>query len=441
MSSPLSQSLQAAGNRAPAVIERNDARTPWYRILLRPTVLLMVLYAVAICFERIVDVEIYKPYRVIGGALIFAALVSGRLLVDGIARAALLYLALGIFLGIVHVLFQSMPYQGLLGDALLWAFNIAMYIAICSLLRSRREVAIVLLVHAVAMVFASYDIMLHSAELLAAEGASIRVSGDFKNPAHACLSMLVATLVIIVLLRGMVAHRRSLIRKVLVISFGAALVLFELYVSSLTGSRAGAFVFAFGSVVYLAVVGRRRLALAGGVIALVLALLLTQLDAWPKAPQGNILVERVESKGLDVDRLYLWRSGLDAYLDSYGLGLGLAQYRSVHKQYFAPYSGIGDERMLKYDLSLHSDFVSALVEFGIFGFLIFLVICRRIWKTAKGIANVEIRAMALAVVLAAAVSGVSHAIFPYFGLWFYLAALSLWARFENAVPASRAMGR
>ena len=35
-------------------------------------------------------------------------------------------------------------------------------------------------------------------------------------------------------------------------------------------------------------------------------------------------------------------------------------------------------------------------------------------------------------VLSAAFMAFSHAVLPYFGLWFYLALTSLWRRFENA---------
>ena len=428
------------GSRAPQLvnagrataIERDDSRSPWYRLLLRPTVLLVALYSIAICFERIIEVDIFKPYRLIGATLIFMAVVGGRLIVDRMARLALLYVVLGFALGVSHVLLVSASLSELLGDSLLWLFNVASYIAICSLLRSRRELTLVLVVHAAAMLFASYDILNHSAEMFLIEGESVRVSGDFKNPANACLSMMVAALVTMSVLRGVLAKRRGFLATLLAMSFGLAVGLFELYVSSLTGSRAGAFMLLIGLLAYLLVLGRRRIALVLAAVGIGAAVLVTQMDAWPKLQEENILLVRAQHKGLDVDRVYLWRSGLDAYIDSYGLGIGIAQYRTVHKFYFEKYALSSDERWADSKLSLHNDYMSALVEFGTFGFIILMVICRHLWRTARGIIDNDVRAMAIALLLAAAFMAFSHAVLPYFGLWFYLALTSLWRRFENA---------
>jgi O-antigen ligase len=440
-SPPHGQAALPARPLAPA--KREPA---WLAVLMRPAVLLAVLYAIAICFERLIEVDIFKPYRIIGAALLVAALAQGRLVVDGVARAVLLFILIGVVLGLSNILLNDMPAAGLLGDSLLWLFNLASYVAIASLMRHRREVMLVLVVHSIAMVFASYDILTHSQQVLVEEGASTRVSGDFKNPAHACLSMMMATLVIIGLVRKGLLRGHGLAWRALVVGAILALIGFQIYVSSLTGSRAGAAVFIIGIFAYLMVAGWRRLALWLAGVAIAGALLLTQFDAWPGESSSNILIERMEHKGTDTTRLYLWRSGMDAYIDSYGLGLGLAQYRSVHRQYFERYALRGDERMSDHDLSLHSDFISALVEFGIIGLLVFITLCRRIWRFAHGIVNPEIRALAIALVWAAAVMALSHAVLPYFGLWFYLALLSSWWRIEAAergagVAPSRAMAR
>jgi len=411
--------------------------TPWQRLLMRPAFLLVMAYAIAICFERVIDIEVFKPYRLVGATMILLAIARGRIRVDAIARISYAYVALGMLLATLHVLYSGGSMSAMLGDALLWLFNISTYVAICTLLRERREVVLALLVHSLAMLVASYDIYSHSNELLMLGGESIRVSGDFKNPANACLSMLVATMVLISLARAALARSRGLVPKVLLLAAGLSIGLFELYVSSLTGSRAGAFVFVLGIIVYLAVIGRRQFAVMVAGLALGAAALVTQMDAWPKLPEDNILLVRAEHKGLETDRLYLWRSGLDAYVDSYGLGLGIAQYRSVHQEYFEKYALYSDERWADFSLSLHNDYVSALVEFGALGLLLFIALYRTIWRTARRMAETNARAIAMALLLAAAVMGISHAVLPYFGLWFYLALITLWVKFEPVRTAPK----
>jgi O-antigen ligase len=405
---------------------------------LRPTVLLVALYAIAICFERIVDIEVYKPYRLIGALLVVVALLQRRPRVDSLARLGLLYVAVAVAAGLVHINVRDVPSEELVRTVLLWSFNLATYVAIVSLLRSAREVVIVLVVHAAAMVFASYDILTHAAEVAAA-GALTRQSGDFKNPAHACLSMLVAVVVLVSLLRHRLAdRRRGLLARPVILVLGAAIAVFEFYVSTLTGSRAGAALFAGAAVVYVAVLARRRAAVVMAAAAGCIALVVSQPGLWPEPLQANILVVRVASKGFNLDRIYIWRAGLDAFFDTYGLGVGLGQYRTVHQEYFAPYALSSDQRWQDSGLTLHSDFVAALVEGGLVGLVVFVVLCRRMWGMSSGVRSVEARAVALAVIVAAAINALSHSVLPYFGLWFYLALLSSWVRLEPspmAVPA------
>lgn len=396
--------------------------------LRRPGLFLAILYSIAICFERAVEVEVFKPYRLLGAAMILLMVLRGKTRVDRFGRLSMMFVSLGFLVALGNLILNSGNYSVLILTALLWAFNILSYIALFSLLRDRREIAIVAVVHSVAMLFAAYGIAGSGITDLDLSG---RQFGDFKNPANACISMLFATLILMSLFRGWARGRRGF---AIAIAVPAMVVVpaFMFYASTLTGSRAGAGLLLFGLLCYLALTAKRRfaaMAMVTAVLVMVATLfapaLPTQQGAW--LSERNILAARIEKKGLDTDRLYLWRAGLDAFVDTYGAGLGMAGYQRVHKEYFAPYARKSDIRWLNSNLTLHDDYVSALVEFGLLGALLLFLMCRQLARSVRRIPERPIRAIAIATLAGVAINGISHTGLAYFGVWFYFALISGWA--------------
>ena len=58
---------------------------------------------------------------------------------------------------------------------------------------------------------------------------------------------------------------------------------------------------------------------------------------------------------------------MDATLDSYGLGLGIGQYRAKHREYFEQYANVGDVELASRDMALHNEYLAMLAEFGMVG--------------------------------------------------------------------------
>ena len=409
-------------------------RRGWLRLLLRTQVLLGVLYAVAICFERVVNIEILKPYRLIGAALVLLMMVRGRLRLDRLERLAIAFVLSGFLLALLQTMLASESLTRLFMILGMWSFNLATFIALSSLLKDRREVVLIAIVHAVAMLIAAYGISSSAMNVADEMGITSRISGDFRNPANACVSMLFSCMVLLTVLRRRASMRGPLTRLFKVIAM-FAIPLYYLYTSTLTGSRAGAGLLVVGLAVYCVSTSLRRMAIVLAFIAIVGGV------AYAIAPQDmnlaerNILALRVQKKGLDTDRLYLWRSGFDAYLDTYGVGLGMSRYQNVHRRYFAPYALKSDPRWEDTDLTLHNDYVSALVEFGAVGMVIFVFFCRCLLKMARGINDRDVRAIAIALLVGLAINGLSHTGLSYFAAWFYFALLSAWVRLERDPPA------
>jgi O-antigen ligase len=416
--------------RVPPVVRRHG----WLRLLLRLHVLLGLLYAVAICFERVVNIEILKPYRLIGAAIVLLMMVRGRLRLDRLERLAIAFIVSGFLLALLQTMLASESFIRLFMILCMWSFNLATFIALSSLLKDRREIILIAVVHALAMLVAAYGISSSAMNVADEMGISSRISGDFRNPANACVSMLFSCMVLLTVLRRRVGMRGPLTRLFKVAAM-FVIPLYYLYTSSLTGSRAGAGLLLVGLAVYCVSTSLRRMAVALSFLAILAGIAYSIAPQDMNLAERNILALRVQKKGLDTDRLYLWRAGLDAYVDTYGLGLGMSRYQNVHRKYFAPYALKSDPRWEDTDLTLHNDYVSALVEFGAVGFVIFVFFCRCLVRMARGIADRDVRAIAISLLVGLAINGLSHTGLSYFAAWFYFALLSAWVRLERSPSA------
>ena len=405
--------------------------------LRRPLFFLAILYGIAIAYERIVEVEIFKPYRIIGVLLVFGVILTRRFRMDRLTRLIGAFLGIGLVLALANLFDSEGSVDGVVQNyALLWSFNVATYVAVTCVVQSRRDVIVLAVVHAVALMTAAYGL----AEDARLAEVTTRQMGDFKNPANGAISMLFTCLVILAGLKAFAGG--SLFKRSLVVVASAAVSLFLLYTATLTGSRSGTALIAVGLTFFMLARTRQRLLLqlflaAGVALALLTMNSLNLSSRLSTAAEGNILATRIESKGLDTDRLYLWRAGLDALADTYGLGLGVAGYQEVHKEYFAAYAHLSDPRWMNSDLSLHNDYVTALVEHGIAGFALFILLGVHLIRTALAIENREVRAIALALLLGMAVNGLSHTGLPYFAAWFYFALLIAWRRLEAKAAMKR----
>lgn len=396
----------------------------------RPLFMIAVLYSIAISYERIIEIEVLKPYRVLGMILILGVLLTMRMRTDRISRLAIGFLAVGLIAGLPAFFSYGGRDDVFFSTLLIWTFNIATYLAVAGVVRSRTDIIVLGVIHSIAMLTAAYDIALESAAI---EMGIKRAVGDFKNPANATVSMLFAGMVLVSLLRTPWAKQR--LTPLLCAILKIAIPLFLLFTASLTGTRSGAAVMVAGFLLYVFLTARQRtmfVALLSGMILVAVVAVGSRFeDGLANLSQTNILAARVDKKGVDTDRLYLWKSGLDSFADTFGLGRGMARYPEVHQEYFAPYAYLSDSRWMDSDLTLHNDYVSALVEHGVIGFVVFLLFCRELFRTARSTADPLMRAIGLSLLLGMAINGMTHTGLPYFCAWFYFALLASWRTLEK----------
>ncbi len=407
---------------------QNEAAPMRRTALWTPALLVCCLYAIAVNFEQVVDIAVFKPYRIIGVFLV--ALVIVRRLgvtVDQIARATYAYIALGLTVAGISQFTMGGSMASAVNEASLWLFCVTTYVAVISAISSRRQLNWLLAIFIVALVGSVFDMALHARELFFQGIQGRRVTGAFRNPANACVNILLLVVILLALIRHWSDRTRSGILRTL--SIPAALVVLGglTFVATLTGSRSGMMVYVLGVVAYLLLTRQWRLLLVAGIlVAGVVALKQDAFDA-----KSNILAYRLETKGLNDSRVYLWMAGVNALTDTYGFGLGAGQYRLHHRQYYADYSEVGDSRWAENDLTLHNEYLSALVEYGALGFCLYLTIWAMIFKRCLSVRNTHVRAIGCAVALAAAINAATHHALAYFGLWFFLALLAIWTRIED----------
>lgn len=386
-----------------------------------------LFYAVSIAYERIIDVEVFKPYRVIGIFLALFSLLSGRIRIEQVGRIGVLFVLAGIVPGFV-VFFGDSSYRR---DDMFWStvfisvFNIFTYLALVSVARTRKDVLLIGLFHAMAMVSSIHDIAL---EAQAAQ-ALARVNGSFTNAALTAVSILFMCLFLVSLFRSPLALRWT--TRWLIILASICIALYSIYISSLSGSRSGTVSLLAGLLCYaFLVAGRWRV-----VWAILLAfplLVLIFIGSGPfvellsRFSDDNIFLKRLDENDDSTHRFYLWRAGLDAFFDTYGLGTGLSRYPELHHQYFAKYASLSDMRWLESDLTLHNDYVVALVEHGILGFVLMVGLFRALYLCANSIVEPSARAISISVLLAMAINGFSHVGLQSYNYWFYFALMIAW---------------
>lgn len=209
-----------------------------------------------------------------------------------------------------------------------------------------------------------------------------RASGFFRNPNHFAYMLSLSMLIALYLLAQ---NLRRIGLSLVLLSW----VFVSIFLIVLTGSRGAIFTAAPAMVLflfrYITEHGRGK----GTRIFVGLSILIAIAMSSPYLLQSGFfdgrLLERFSAAQIETGsgRFDIWKAGLLAASDSFYFGIGMGQYINVHSYYINQVSGSVYSTVLDYDLGLHSEFVSLLVEFGIFSLLAYLGCLFAIWRQIR----------------------------------------------------------
>ncbi len=339
---------------------------------------LFCLYAFSISFELILEElfylrTIFKPFRVISLAIIGVYLIRsvrmGIQLHPGDKEDIFLYLIFiyGVIASCVQVVTGIFNFALFYNDLFLTGLLALTYFVYKTIDISKSQALRILYFFFLGVVMnAGYIIYLSFFRLDVG-----RQSGFIDNPNYAALGLVAAMAFLLIKSNlGKQFWRRSL---------NAGLLVFLAYIFILTGSRTGLIIF-FLVLVFLFIFSSFRKKLLLLFIGGILVFQLLTVDAQRVLLFGNnlVLISRVNKK-LKEDtedvRFIIWRGLFRALEDRGYLGMGIGQFKANFPEYYGEESNklILEIVNRGYYLSLHSDYLAILADYGLPGLLFYLI--------------------------------------------------------------------
>ncbi len=351
------------------------------------------MYAFLVSFEHIlldlfsID-TIFKPYRIVGILIIvLASFTYGSFLyhknkIDKYLSAIVIYG--GILTIIFYTIGESINLAGFLNDFLQIIFNLLIFLSIKKLDLTYKQLNNILffftlgiIVNAVLMVINYYF-----------TGSTLRESGFMDNPNSAAIAIVISILYI---MKSIWKSRFKAFRLVNLIYVGIiAIMILAVFAS---GSRSGVIFLLIGAVLFVTISIKSRNILRFVLFGF-LVFLSYNLFTTHQAQTTNKILDKVfESRFFfkleqeeDDIRIYLWKGGLEAFIDSNFIGLGMGQFRSnIHyfKKYMSdllPY--YVNKRINKglTGLGLHSLYIELLVEGGVISLALLIIYFYLVFK-------------------------------------------------------------
>lgn len=209
-----------------------------------------------------------------------------------------------------------------------------------------------------------------------------RAPGFFRNPNHFGYMLALSMLIALYLLASNVS------RVGLVLPLLSWLVI-SIFIVVLTGSR-GVIATAVPAMTlflfrYITEPGRGKVSRGFVGLSVLVALAMSTLYLLQSGLFNDRLLQRFSAAQIETGsgRFDIWKAGLLAADDALYTGIGMGQYINVHSYYISQVSGSVYSTVLDYDLGLHSEVVSLLVEFGVLGLLAYLGCIFAIWRQIR----------------------------------------------------------
>lgn len=338
---------------------------------------LTYLFAVSVSFlkvwEQLFDVDtIFKPFRIIAIIVIavgfFYQYNRWRIFPYGPDKIMFFLYLWAIVLSLVRYLMGcNFAMGGFISDTLQLTLNFLFYFTVKRLDLTRKEVYTIYLSFAIGILINNWFVI----QDYFIVKVSTRTDGmlDSSNWASFANSMV---------LFFIIYHITRLKSRVLnpVFWFYLVLIVFLLMGIIATGSRVGLLIFTlYVPLIFLALTSLYTKVKTFLYLAVIVPLLFTipQFRLFFTtdilfAIMNNSAVNRLEGASDDI-RIYLWRSGWEAIKDTWGTGLGIAQYRDLdnYKKYMVqikPEYYYGRAYYSSQGINLHSMYVQIAVDWG-----------------------------------------------------------------------------
>ena len=342
--------------------------------------ILIAAYSFLICFEYIfVETfggdSILKPYRIAGIILISYAFLNAcyfkKVKFDNYDFLIILFFS-------IHY-FSAFSTGGLDGSGMYYTNQniilITLSFLVCFSIKQLLPndiklieliVFLFMLATFINVIFAIYSVILNPL-------SAYRISGFYKDPAifGVTVSILITYCIAHYLYLENNTKLKIILSIVSILSFGVLL---------LAGSRTGL----LSLFLVISVAGAIKLGLIRTLAVLLITIgsfiFLINIDFTNLSPEIEYGIGRTFNRlslestlgGGGAGRLPTWRAAFLLFEDNYFFGIGMGQYPEYSIEYaqLLP-EGVENSIVLEYDLGLHSNYMSALIEGGLFGFIVY----------------------------------------------------------------------
>ena len=354
-----------------------------FRMVLKDTkLILLASYSFFICFEYIYWVfigadSILKPYRVIGILIITYAILNA------IHQKKFRFDTYDFLLTIFFLIFYFSAFStaGIDGSDMVFTHSnsvlilLSFLICLCIKQIFPNDINVLEFVLFLFMLATFLNVLYAVYSVASNPLNAFRISGFYKDPA---IFGVTVTILLGYCISQYLFIKNNLKLKVLII-FVAFL---SFSVLLLSASRTGL----LSLFVMIAAVGLIKLGFIKSIIILLSLLLsiffVVNIDFAnlpPELYRIGITFERLTLdntvSGGGAGRLPTWRAAFDLFQDNYFFGIGMGQYPEYSIQYaqLLP-EGVENTVVLEYKLGMHSNYMSALIEAGFMGFLVYALL-------------------------------------------------------------------
>ena len=353
------------------------------RIVLKDTKLTLVaLYSFFICFEYIYWAfiggdSILKPYRVIG------ILIITYTILNAIHQKIFRFDAYDFLLIIFFLIFylSAISTAGIDGSDMGFTHSnsililLSFLICICIKQIFPNDINVLKLVIFLFMLGTFLNVLYAIISVVSNPLNAFRISGFYKDPA---IFGVTVTILISYCISQYLFIENNLKLKILIIF----VVFISFSVLLLSASRTGL----LSLFVMIAVVGLIKLGffksiiiLAGILLSIFFVINIDFANLPPELYRIEITFQRLTLdstlSGGGAGRLPTWRAAFDLFQDNYFFGIGMGQYPEYSIQYaqLLP-EGVENTVVIENKLGLHNNYMSAIVEAGFIGFLVYALL-------------------------------------------------------------------
>jgi O-antigen ligase len=333
---------------------------------------LLCLLAFTISLENFFDKTIgidtpATPYRMVTIILLFFLVLKGGFKSLNVNKANVLILLVFIW-GVIAAIFwyfkKDVEFGLLITNFILFFINYLMFIAIHNVFKSRDDVRLIFIYFNLGLLL-NFLLILSEGYTFNSQVSYVRVSGFFTNPNNLALACLFGLTTSFYLFHT----EKKILFRICAIGF----IGISLFLINVTASRAGAIVGVLLVPVLVIWYFRTNSTFVGKLMAIVSIVIVFFVYESLSINAINRQNSR-EQRNVKEERNVLTAAGIEAFIQSNFIGLGLGQFKSIINFYpivykFSPSIALDRQRKNE-GLVTHNSYIQILAETGIVGFLL-----------------------------------------------------------------------